>query len=180
MNKYVITGGPGVGKTSVVDALARRGCLVVPEAARMVIEEEQEKHRRDNSYEPIVPTTHLAEFQHLCMDRILQLESRVDQDCFLDRCLVDNIAYAKTGKVPSPQSIYRHINRAGYTKVFFLQQLGMYVKDDVRKEDPQFASRVHWSIYDTYVTMGYPMMVVPAVPVEERVRLILANLTEDF
>ena len=41
MKKYVITGGPGIGKTTVIEILSSRGYEIVPEAARIIIEEEQ-------------------------------------------------------------------------------------------------------------------------------------------
>ena len=34
---FILTGGPGAGKTSVLDCLHKRGYLVMPESARQVI-----------------------------------------------------------------------------------------------------------------------------------------------
>lgn len=41
MRRYVLTGAPGAGKTTLADALHRRGWLVVSEAATDVITAEQ-------------------------------------------------------------------------------------------------------------------------------------------
>ncbi|GLU45411.1 AAA family ATPase [Allomuricauda sp. NBRC 101325] len=38
---YVITGGPGVGKTTLLHELKQRGFMVVPEIARELIKEQQ-------------------------------------------------------------------------------------------------------------------------------------------
>ena len=39
-NYYVISGGPGVGKTTVLNELKNRGCITVAEDARRIIEEQ--------------------------------------------------------------------------------------------------------------------------------------------
>lgn len=39
---YVITGGPGVGKTTLLDALKNKGLVVVPEDARRIIKEQMQ------------------------------------------------------------------------------------------------------------------------------------------
>ncbi len=43
MKKYVLTGGPSVGKITVIEILAKRGYKILPEVARMIIEEERIK-----------------------------------------------------------------------------------------------------------------------------------------
>lgn len=43
MKKYVITGGPGIGKTTVIELLASRGYVIVLEVARLITEEEKSK-----------------------------------------------------------------------------------------------------------------------------------------
>ena len=45
MKKYILAGGPGVGKTQVAQALAVRGHPVIQEVARIIIAQEQEKTR---------------------------------------------------------------------------------------------------------------------------------------
>ncbi|MDH6354761.1 putative ATPase [Dysgonomonas sp. PH5-45] len=40
---YIITGGPGVGKTTLLDTLAAEGYEVIPEVARNIINEQEER-----------------------------------------------------------------------------------------------------------------------------------------
>jgi predicted ATPase len=39
-NWFILTGGPGSGKTSVLDHLSETGHIVVPEVARKIIQEQ--------------------------------------------------------------------------------------------------------------------------------------------
>ncbi len=43
-NFYVITGGPGVGKTTLLEELRNRHYTIVPEIARKLIKEQQESN----------------------------------------------------------------------------------------------------------------------------------------
>ena len=43
---FVVTGGPGAGKTSLITELARRGVHTIPESGRAVIREEMAERRR--------------------------------------------------------------------------------------------------------------------------------------
>ncbi len=43
-NFYVISGGPGVGKTTLLTELNKSGSIVVPEIARQLIKEQQDKN----------------------------------------------------------------------------------------------------------------------------------------
>jgi predicted ATPase len=37
---FVITGGPGAGKTTLIEALRAAGCVCAPEAGRQIIQDE--------------------------------------------------------------------------------------------------------------------------------------------
>jgi predicted ATPase len=86
MKKYVITGGPGIGKTTIIELLAMKGYKIVPEAARMIIEEEKLVES------DAVPWKNLQLFQEKVAARQLELESVVKGDViFLDRGIIDGL-----------------------------------------------------------------------------------------
>lgn len=64
LEKYVLTGGPGTGKTTLLKELAKRGYQTVPEAARLVIQEEQRKEQGKGE-QGILPWTDLYKFQKI-------------------------------------------------------------------------------------------------------------------
>src|SRR3989344_724000 len=100
MPKYVITGGPGVGKTTTLLELHKLGHTVVPEAARQLITQEQQKEKG------VLPWTNLFVFQQLVTKLQLELERSVGKEmAFLDRGFVDNFAYCKLGKILAPQEL---------------------------------------------------------------------------
>ena len=68
--KYIITGGPCVGKTTVLEKLAFKGFETVSESSRIVIDYERKKAETDQLYNPIYPHTDLAKFQLLVLDVI--------------------------------------------------------------------------------------------------------------
>src|SRR3989344_6176416 len=95
MEKYILTGGPGTGKTTMIQEFKRRGYRTFPEVARQIIAEEQGKEKG------ILPWTDLGSFQELVVERQVAQEKDVstNKKIFLDRALPDNLAYAEIGNV---------------------------------------------------------------------------------
>jgi predicted ATPase len=170
MKYYVITGGPGVGKTTVLELLAEKGYAIVPEAARMIIEEETIRGS------DVLPWKNLARFQAAVAEKQLQNEAAADAPInFLDRSIVDGYAYCMIGKIPAPDELLK--NAAGrYEKVFLLEPLGSYVKDETRIEDERLAKQIHDEIIKAYIRFGYKPIVVPVLPPEERAAFILKQI----
>lgn len=184
--KFIFTGGPGVGKTTLIDGLRARGYLAVPEAARHVIQREQGKSPR---LRPVLPWTDLVGFQH----KVLRQQSRWENSAAiagrtvaLDRSFVDPIAYLlQSGQGPRQQpalyrKIFGKIRRAGYTKVFFLDQLPRYVNDPQRKESVREARQIHDQLFKVYTQMGkrfgFDVVRVPAIGVDQRLDFVLRQM----
>lgn len=171
MIKYVITGGPGIGKTTTLEGLEKAGYETVPEAARMIIEEEEKKEQS------ILPWTNLYEFQIKVVQRQLELESAIQRaPAFLDRGLFDNIGYCREGQINIPPLLEEHLSSSRYTRIFLLEPLSNYQKDSQRKEDLAKARKIHHLIEQAYRNLGYDLVSIPELLPEERVRLILAKI----
>ncbi len=173
MPKFVITGGPGVGKTTTLLEIQKLGHRVVPEAARQIITQEQQKK------EGILPWTNLFVFQQLVTKLQLELEDGVGKEiAFLDRGYVDNFAYCKVGNILAPQELVALKSIHKYDGVFVLDPLPHYNKDDVRKEDAVFAQALHEAIMEVYHEQGYSPIRVPVLSPEERARFILKHTSQ--
>ena len=169
---FVITGGPGVGKTTVIEMLRKCGYTVVDETAREIIEREMAKES------DVLPWKNLQEFQVQVFKRQSEKEESIlksTEPVFLDRSIIDGYGYCVLGKVaPSPE--IARLASGRYAKVFLLERLPDYVTDTSRIEDLQFAKDIHAEILKAYREFGYEVVHVPVLPPEERVDFITRNL----
>jgi len=173
MKRYVITGGPGRGKSTLIEILAARGYGVVPEAARIIIEEELSKNS------DALPWKNLSLFQAKVAQKQLDLESEAVEDTlFLDRGIVDGYGYCMYGKISVPASILENIERNDnrYDKVFILESISGYKSDKTRFEDEKMATDIHDAIVAAYDKFGYKPIIVPALPPEQRADFVIAHI----
>lgn len=173
MKKYILTGGPGVGKTKVLEVLAAQGHPVIPEVARIIISEEQQKEKDLSRYHSVLPWTDLEQFQNLVLERQIQEEATLSDlinshHSFLDRSCVDPLAYVDIGNVPIRKDIYQLIEQADYTKAFFLHRLPAYANDEQRKENAEDAVRLQDKIYEVYDRAGFDIVEVPLFADDEQ------------
>lgn len=171
MKKYVITGGPCSGKSTLLKALEKKGFAVVEEAAKEIIFLEKERGLN----EPWLEDTFL-DFQTKIVELQLKKEAEIPPNMgviFIDRGLPDSLAYFKYRKFKPSKKLLECVKNRDYKKVFFLEQLPMHKKVDYRVENEDEASRISRIVKDTYENLGYDLIVVPAFDVEERVNLII-------
>jgi predicted ATPase len=166
--KVVLTGGPGIGKTTVLNVLNRcMGYQTIPEAARMVIEEQQAKGS------DCLPWKNLENFNKVLAEKQLSLEAKVEGNvAFLDRGLVDNDAYCALGNIQTPYEVSQN-GKDRYVAVFILDPLPNYQNDSARTESKEEALKVHNAIYDSYKKYGYNPVKVPVMKPKERAEFIL-------
>ncbi len=62
-----------------------------------------------------------------------------------------------------------------YKKVFFFERLE-FEKDRVRSEDDHIADRLDHFLKESYKMLGYKIIIVPVLTVEDRVDFILKHL----
>lgn len=170
--KYVLTGGPATGKTTTAQALMEKGFPIVPEAARFVIEQEQSRGG------DVLPWKNFEMFQIVVTRKQVELEASIKdaQVVFLDRGVVDNVAYCKFRGIDTPAEILETARLNKYHGVFLLDMLPIYEKDSARKEDPVTAAKIHESIKSAYSELGYDVIQVPPLSVRERIELILSKV----
>jgi predicted ATPase len=144
----------------------------VPESARIVIEEENTKGSR------ALPWVDFDMFQRLCFARQMKFESALKDGgtAFLDRGVVDQLAYYKLNGRKPPEEISEAASKKRYDGIFLLDVLPVYQTDEARKEDPQTAEWVHQRTMDTYLELGYEPVRVPPLSVQERIDFILSRV----
>ena len=172
LKKHIITGGPCSGKTTTVQALKEKGFGIVEEASRILIEEQT------RSGGDLVPWKKLHEFNVAVTELQVKLEAEAkDGTHFLDRGVVDNLAYCEWGGIKPPENLQAAVKDSTYHKVFLLQQLNHFENDEVRKESPEDAVRLQGLVKKAYESQGYQVIEVPPWPVEKRVEFILGHVS---
>ena len=167
---YVVTGAPASGKTTVLDALAAKGIEIIPEVARIYIDDllDQGKTLDDIRGNEV-------EFHLEIVKRKLDLELNLPKDktLFFDRALPDCLAYHRLNRL-DPEDIREQCTLYQYKKVFVLDRLD-YQIDHVRTEDEDMACYLDEHLERDYREHGYHVVRVPVMSVEERVEFILAE-----
>ncbi len=168
---YVITGGPCAGKTTTCNELIKRGYPVLPEPARLEIEEKLasgmtiEQIVTDPDWLPSVVRRSTAQ------ERALPSNTTY----ILDRATPDSVAYYRLGNTPLDENILASLKEIRYRKVFLLDLVD-YTTDYARTETPEQARALHQAIREAYAEQGYEIVSVPVMPVSERVQFIIARL----
>lgn len=169
MKKYVITGGPCSGKTTMIYAISSRGFDIFQEASRKIMKKYG-----------IHPKDDFINFQKIVMKEQIEIERSLEKcnfnEVFLDRSIIDSYTYSKLGGLEYPEKIQNIIKNTDYDKVFFLGMLEEYKPDKERLETEEAAKHIGNELYKAYLNFGYDPVDVPDLPFEERVDFILNKI----
>ena len=171
-NWYVITGGPDSGKTTTINYLAKMSFYIIPEYARLLIKKELSK---DKKLEEIKNDP--KKFQDKLTKGQIAHEKKAPKNkiVFLDRGLPDSaIAYYRYLKLKVPKKLFT-LCKNRYRKVFLLDILH-YKKDSVRGESKKQAYEIRAQVNKAYKELGYEVVKVPVLPIEDRVKFILKHV----
>ena len=167
---FVLTGGPGVGKTALLDHLESMGFATVREAGRDVI---QEQLQLDSD---ILPWRDQPAFQRHVLE--LQLERELaafGPVVFMDRGIPDGIAYLRAYRLSVFRIMLEHA-RDRYDGVFLIEPHGEYIDDGERREDAEEALMLHGVLKETYQDLGYELISVPPMPVTCRSKFVIERI----
>jgi predicted ATPase len=171
-NWYVITGGPGSGKTTTIQLLRNRGYTTTIEHARHYIDTQ-----RISGKTVAEIRKNQQEFQAGVLDMQIMQEAWLlpDDLVFLDRALPDALAYYKYLDIPIDKKLENALKQVSYKKVFILDVLPL-VNDYARLEDPEAQKEIDKMITEVYQLLPFPVVHVPVLPADERVDFILKNI----
>lgn len=173
--KIVITGGPGSGKTSIINELINRAYHCLPEISRQVILE-----ARERGIEQLFLTHPLLFSEKLLAGRTKQFNEACNSNesmIFLDRGVHDIIAYMHYTKDAYPTEFTTACKACEYDTVFILPPWKeIYISDNERYENYEQALEIHKHLKETYESFGYDLMEVPTGTVTERTDFIINTL----
>jgi predicted ATPase len=171
---FVLTGGPGAGKTTLIEALARAGFATTVEAGRAIIRDQLDIGG---------PATHQANpalFAELMLAFDLQSYRKALEEAgpvFFDRGITELVGYLGMMGLPAPAHFRAAAERFRYNaKVFVAPPWPeIFANDGERKQSLGEAVRTHDAVVQTYVEFGYTIVPLPKATVEERLRFVLAE-----
>jgi predicted ATPase len=171
-NWYVITGGPGSGKTTTVNLLHDRGYYVTVEHARHYIDTQRIEGRTVEEVKK-----NQKEFQLGVLNMQIEQERSLSPDdiVFLDRAVPDSLAYCLFLNLPPEQKLLDAMRHVRYRKIFIFELLPL-VNDYARGEDEAEQERIHQLLRQVYGSLPFPVVNVAIMPPTERVDFILKNL----
>ncbi|NNG04988.1 MAG: AAA family ATPase [Inquilinus sp.] len=169
---FVLTGGPGSGKSTVVYALASSGYRTREEVGRRII---QEQMRVSGPAVPWHDPDLYAEIMLSWEMRSFHELSDATGPVFLDRGVPDVLGYLRLIGRPVPDHLAEAAAALTYNRRVFVfpPWPEIYGRDTERKQDFTEAVRTHDSMVETYGGLGYELLNVPTGPVAGRVRFIL-------
>jgi predicted ATPase len=89
--------------------------------------------------------------------------------------LIDGYGYCNHFGTIAPEGLVE-MSANRYEKIFLLDQLPNYENDESRLEDFEEATRIHESIADAHISLGYELIRVPVIAPEDRVEFILSRI----
>ncbi|KVD77524.1 ATPase [Burkholderia sp. ABCPW 14] len=169
---FVITGGPGSGKSTLIDALEARGYARSHEAGRGVIQDQMAIGGH------ALPWRDPAAFAELMLSwemRSHRLARGARGPVFFDRGVPDVIGYLHLSALPVPAHLATAADRFRYRRDVFIAPPWpeIYAQDVERKQDYAEAVRTYHAMVDTYAACGYRLIELPRASVDERCRFVL-------
>ncbi len=172
----VITGGPGTGKTTIIDALIEQGYACFPEISRQVTLEAKKQGIEQLFLEkPLL-------FSELLLEGRRKQHQQATEDIaelvFLDRGIPDILAYMHYIGDSYPAFFDHACREHQYSKIFVLPPWEeIYESDEARYENFEQAKLIFDHLLETYQKYGYELIEVPRGTVEERIQFILSQLS---
>lgn len=170
----MLTGGPGAGKTAVLEGLQQRGYPVVNEVARKVIAERKARG--------LSPRPAPRAFAETILEQDLRnYASAAESDAevvFFDRSLLDALGgLAQLGALSDARRLQLLRDYPYHDPVFlFPPWPEIYRTDSERDQSLAESVRVYHSIKDWYSACGYTLDEVPQGTIDERCDNLLAKL----
>ena len=173
MKRYIITGTPGSGKTSIIRVLEFAGYFVVEEAATDIIAMQQAR----GILEPHTLPAFIDDITNLQKRRQMQAADLSSTIQFFDRSPVCTYALSTWLRYPISTTLSNEMERIREERiyerqVFFIENLGFCEPTQARRisfeESLQF-EKLH---EETYRSFGYEIVRVAPQKLSDRVELI--------
>jgi predicted ATPase len=171
---YVLSGGPGSGKTTVLSELSRRGYRCVPEVARLIIQEQMQTGG------VALPWKDTRRYAEIMLERSISTflqNAAIPETAFCDRGIPDTLGYMRLIGLEDLHAAAASRSYQYARTVFVAPPWhAIYVTDKERKQSFAEAIKTYDLMMRVYAELGYQIMELPLCAAEERADLVLQNL----
>lgn len=173
--KIVITGGPGTGKSTLINELIQRGHICIEEISRQVTID-----AKNQGIDQLFLTNPLLFSELLLKGRqkqFIEADIYKNETVFFDRGIPDILAYMDFIGDTYPKNFVEASKNSTYDLVFILKPWeAIYTSDNERYENFDDALKIHDHLINTYQSYNYNLIDVPFDTVENRTDFILKTL----
>lgn len=174
-NLIVVTGGPGSGKTTLIELLRGAGFATTPEAGRAIIQDQTVIGG------PALPWADPALFAELMLAweiRSYRWALRQDGPVFFDHAIPGLPGYHRLMGLDVPPHVEAAVGAFPYRREVFIAPPWpeIYRTDTERRQTLDEAERTHDAAVESYTRYGYRLVELPRAAPEERLRFVLDRL----
>jgi predicted ATPase len=171
---FIVTGGPGMGKTAIIRALRELGYTTVPETGREIIRQQVAAGGH------ALPWDDRAAFAWRMFEQsVADYETYASSPgpVFFDRGIADTIGYLELCGLPVPEAMLQVARTCRFNKKVLLTPpwKAIYEQDTERKQSFAEAVATYTCMISIYERLDYELIVLPEASVADRVNFVLAT-----
>ncbi len=170
---YIVSGGPGAGKTTVLAELARLGFRCIPEVARKLIQEEMQAGG------DALPWGNRIRYAQLMLERSIAVFHKAELDiAFCDRGIPDTLCYLRLIGGNDAEAVVACKTFRYARKVLLAPPWKkIYAVDTERKQTFAEAVRTFDLMVSVYAECGYEIEELPLTSPARRAEFILQQIS---
>lgn len=175
---YLFTGGPGAGKTTVLNGLKQQGHLVIAEVARdIIINQQATGGNATHTGNRIIYCDLMLKKSIADYTKMLPVTERI---IFFDRGIPDLYSYSERFCGGVTSGINEAVNNYRYNQKAFLfpPWPEIYCHDTERKQDFNEAVETYHAVKEGYLKCGYDIIEAPKSSIIERTEYILKTIDD--